>query len=103
MTYAQYLAVFLGIPLVVAVISLRHQIDRTVVLALVVLAAVAIVYTGPWDNAIIDRGVWSYGARQVTGVLIGHVPLEEYCFYVLQVVLTGLLTLYLLRRTRRGE
>jgi lycopene beta-cyclase len=79
----------------------HRRVGRRVLLLLVAIAALAIVYTAPWDNLIVVNGVWSYGPHQILGVVIGHVPLEEYVFYVLQVFLTGILTAALLRSEKR--
>ena len=58
----------------------------------------ALLYTAPWDNYLIARGIWSYSPDRVSGSLrIGRVPLEECCFFVFQPVLTGLCLLCLLR------
>jgi lycopene cyclase domain-containing protein len=99
-TYGVFLALFLGIPLLVGSVLLRRQIDKGLVGVLTVLSLIALAYTAPWDNLIVVAGVWSYAPRQILGVVIGHVPLEEYVFYVLQVFLTGLVTVALLRRER---
>ena len=101
MSYAQFLASFLCIPLFAVVLSMRGCYTRRILLALGAISLIALLYTGPWDNLIIINGVWSYGPHQVTGVLIGHVPLEEYTFYVLQVALTGSLTAWLLAHRGR--
>lgn len=61
------------------------------------IAAVAFVYTIPWDNYLVYRDVWAYGPDRVLGT-IGYVPVEEYAFFLLQPVLTGLW--YLLVRAR---
>jgi lycopene beta-cyclase len=98
MTYLQFLAVFLVIPLLAMVVVARHTITRSLCYTLIGISVIAVAYTGPWDNAIIINGVWSYGPHQVIGALVGHVPLEEYGFYLLQVALTGLFCWYLLRR-----
>jgi lycopene beta-cyclase len=92
MTYWQFLVIFLLPPLLVLAVIVRTSITRSLILTVVGISAVAIGYTGPWDSEIIQHGVWSYGSRQVVGILIGHVPLEEYCFYVLQVSLATLVT-----------
>lgn len=99
MTYGQFLALFLGVPLAVLLLA-HHNVDRRLVLTLAVLSVVAVAYTAPWDNLIIVNGVWSYRRHQILGVLIGHVPLEECVFYVLQVCLTGLLTAAVVRGRR---
>ncbi|PZS10278.1 MAG: lycopene cyclase domain-containing protein [Chloroflexi bacterium] len=97
-TYAFFLILFLCLPLILLTVWLRHALRPRLLILLGVLALVAVVYTGPWDNAIIENGVWSYGNGRVFGLLIGRVPVEEYAFYVLQVCLTGLLTAGLIRR-----
>lgn len=58
-------------------------------LALPLIALMALVYTTPWDNYLIWRDVWHYGTGRVVGT-IGYVPVEEYLFFLLQPVLTGL-------------
>jgi lycopene beta-cyclase len=62
------------------------------------LAVVAVVYTTPWDNYLVASRVWWYDPALVTGIVIGYVPLEEYTFFVVQTLFTGLFTLLLLRR-----
>lgn len=101
MSYGQFLLVFLVAPLVILSIAARRQLSLRLLLTLLGISIVAVGYTGPWDNAIIVNGVWSYGPHKVLGFLIGHVPLEEYAFYILQVCLTGMLATFLL--TRRDE
>ena len=59
----------------------------------------AVTYTGPWDHYIIEQGVWSYPPGRIIGPTIGNVPLEEYCFMILQVTLTALVLLALQPRT----
>ncbi|MGI8549242.1 MAG: lycopene cyclase domain-containing protein [Dehalococcoidia bacterium] len=98
MTYLQFLALFLAPPIMALAWSLRHQYDRRFWLALAVLMLMALVYTGPWDDHLIAVSVWRYTRAQVLGLRLGRVPLEEYVFYLLQVMLTGLFTLFLLRR-----
>lgn len=54
-----------------------------------VMVVLAVVYTTPWDNYLVATGVWHYGSDRVIGT-IGWVPIEEYLFFVLQPLLTGL-------------
>jgi putative membrane protein len=58
----------------------------------------ALVYTTPWDNYLVATGVWWYDPALVTGIRLGWVPVEEYTFFVLQTLLTGFWTIFLLRR-----
>jgi lycopene cyclase domain-containing protein len=89
-TYAAFLALFLVPP--IALLTLRVRPGRRLLGALGVTALLAVVYTGPWDAAIIAEGVWSYPPGRVIGPTVGGVPLEEYAFFVLQTAMTGLLT-----------
>ena len=53
------------------------------------MVAVAFVYTTPWDNWLVANEVWTYPPGAVLAT-IGYVPVEEYAFFVLQTVMTGL-------------
>ena len=70
-----------------AVVHRRSSSDTIAGIGL--LAALALVYTVPWDNYLVARGVWQYSTGTVTA-RIGHTPVGEYAFIVLQPVLTGL-------------
>ena len=109
MTYAQFLVVFLGIPLVIFALAnwLDQRQDKHLPVAmrnlpawipLLVHVLLAVGYTTPWDNYLVATGVWYYDPALVTGITLGWVPIEEYTFFVLQTLFTGLLLLWLLRR-----
>jgi len=55
----------------------------------VVVTGVALAYTVPWDNYLIERGVWWYG-EGVVAATIWHAPIEEYLFIVVQPVVVAL-------------
>jgi lycopene cyclase domain-containing protein len=109
MTYFGFLLRFLVIPLVLmgglTWRDLRRGITRPLALrnwpawmVLLVHVAVALLYTTPWDNYLVATRVWWYDPTLVTGITLGWVPLEEYTFFVLQTLTTGLWLLYLARR-----
>ncbi len=58
---------------------------------------IPIAYTTPWDNYLVARGVWTYPPERVLA-RIGYVPVEEYAFFVLQTLITGLWLMVWLRR-----
>lgn len=62
---------------------------RDVLAVTALLALLALIYTTPWDNYLISRGVWWYGDGTVA-VRFGLAPLGEYLFFVLQPLLVGL-------------
>ncbi len=105
MTYFAFLAVFLALPLaILALLTGRDQRRGRRLPAslsgapfwLVLLGHViaALVYTTPWDNYLVATGVWWYNPDLVTGVTLGYVPIEEYTFFVLQTLFTGLWLLW---------
>jgi lycopene cyclase domain-containing protein len=66
---------------------------------LILLAHVllALVYTTPWDNYLVATRVWWYHPELVMGINLGWVPIEEYTFFVVQTLLTGLWMLAVMR------
>jgi lycopene cyclase domain-containing protein len=98
MSYLAFLLLFLGVPLVALLLLLRTRLRRQLWRPLALTAAAALLYTAPWDNAIIRNGVWSYAPSRVLGLVIGAVPIEEYAFYLLQVLFVGLLTVWVVQR-----
>jgi lycopene cyclase domain-containing protein len=74
------------------------QNGHAVWIALLVHILLAVVYTTPWDNYLVATGVWYYNPVLVSGIMFGYVPLEEYTFFVLETILSGLLWWFLARR-----
>ena len=109
MTYASFLLRFLFIPIVLLLLvslwdrrrgralpePLRGYPARVAITAHVI---VALLYTTPWDNYLVATQVWWYNPALVIGWTIGWVPIEEYTFFVVQSILTGLALLALARR-----
>ncbi|MFC7235183.1 lycopene cyclase domain-containing protein [Halosegnis marinus] len=54
-----------------------------------ILVAVAVLYTIPWEMALIGRGVWTYGEGAVRARLWG-IPYEELLFIAVQPIATAL-------------
>lgn len=98
MTYLEFLGIFLVPPIAGLLILERGRVPLRLAGQLGALVVVAVVYTAPWDRELITESVWTYPAAQVAGATILRVPVEEYAFYALQVVLAGLVTASLLRR-----
>jgi len=70
--------------------------------AIPLLCLIAFVYTTPWDNYLVARQVWWYGLDRVIAT-IGYVPIEEYFFFLIQPVLTGLFLFHVLGRWDTGD
>jgi lycopene cyclase domain-containing protein len=107
--YFGFLATFVGIPLAILAfltwLDYRRkrrlpQILRSLPAGWVLTAhvLVAVIYTTPWDNYLVATEVWWYDPELVTGLTLGWVPIEEYTFFILQTVMTGLWLLWLARR-----
>jgi lycopene beta-cyclase len=109
MTYALFLLIFLGLPILLAIIANWLDLKRTKTLPitlsslpawlpLVILVVLAVAYTTPWDNYLVATRVWYYNPELVTGMTIGWVPIEEYTFFILQTIMTGLWVIFLGKR-----
>lgn len=102
MSYAAFHLVFLLPPIVLLAVVVRWRTASCTPRSLLMLGLIqmmALAYTTPWDNYLVYRGVWTYGPERVLGT-IGYVPVEEYVFFLLQPVLTGLWYLVLRDRLR---
>ncbi|MHA1944639.1 MAG: lycopene cyclase domain-containing protein [Candidatus Hodarchaeales archaeon] len=101
LTYLSFLLIFIGIPLILTSLlyiwkylkgdEIQKNTIKKILLALLVLTVIALIYTTPWDNFLVENGVWFYDSSKVLGIIIGFVPIEEYTFFVVQTLLIGLL------------
>lgn len=97
MTYLQFHLVFV-LPPLLGLAWLTRTHGSALRYGLVgLLAAVAVIYTFPWDAELIRRGVWGYPEGRVLGT-VGGIPVEEVAFFVLQPLLAGLWTLWVVGR-----
>lgn len=91
-TYLQFHGLFLLPPLVaLGTVSVRRRTEWHSAhwAGTAIILALALAYTTPWDNYLIERGVWWYGEGAVTARL-WLAPIEEYLFIVFQTVLAAL-------------
>jgi len=100
MSYLQFHVVF-TIPALIIMRVIQPTIvlsdRRKANLSVGVIAVIAFLYTTPWDNFLVANNIWYYGTDRVIGI-IGHVPYEEYAFFLIQTFITGLWTFWLLHR-----
>lgn len=101
MTYFSFLAIFLLPPIAVLLWLLRGRLRREHWIALIALMTIALIYTTPWDNYLVIRGVWTFDTAKIANIFLWRVPLEEYIFYLLQVMMSGLFTIWLMQRRRQ--
>ena len=109
MTYFGFLLRFLFIPilifLAITIWDNRNnkqingfQNGRAVWIAIGIHILLAVIYTTPWDNYLVATGVWYYNTDLVNGLVIGYVPIEEYTFFIVETILSGLWWWFLARR-----
>ncbi len=109
MTYFGFLLRFLFLPIIVflAITWWDNKNNRptpgfangrAVWMAILTHVILAVTYTTPWDNYLVATGVWYYNPKLVTGLVIGYVPIEEYTFFVVETILSGLWWWFLARR-----
>lgn len=109
MTYFTILFLFLIPPLLALVIFVprdlwgwiffrRKKPDLRPYWIILAHIMIALIYTTPWDNYLVATSVWWYDPDLVAGLRLGWVPIEEYLFFILQTLLTGLITIELGRR-----
>jgi len=109
MTYFGFLLRFLFVP-ILAFLAITYWDSKNnkqvpgfrnggaVRIAIAIHVLLAVVYTTPWDNYLVATGVWHYNPELVTGLVIGYVPIEEYTFFVVETILSGLWWWFLTRR-----
>jgi len=109
MTYFGFLLRFLIIPILVFLAITywdnrrnrqitSFQTGRAVWIGIGIHILLAVFYTTLWDNYLVATGVWYYNPKLVTGLVIGYVPIEEYTFFVLETLLSGLWWWFLVLR-----
>lgn len=109
MTYFGFLGIFLVIPILLlsGIFILDNKKGKPFPVALshfnplkaiALLVIIALTYTTLWDNYLVATGVWWYDPERVSGLIFGWVPVEEYTFFILQPIMTGLWIAFLARR-----
>lgn len=105
MSYSSFLLWFLVPPILVLGVVHTRMIQagrsRESWKWIALLAAIAFVYTTPWDNYLVYRGIWGYGPERILGT-VGYIPVEEYIFFILQPIMTGLWTSLVIDRVAPG-
>ena len=99
MTYAQFLLVFLLLPILVLAVALCKTLRRSHLVAGGLVCLLAFVYTTPWDNYAAYARLWTFDPKFVRGApfWFGYLPLEEYLFYFAEAIFVCLALLALSR------
>lgn len=103
MSYLEFHLFFTLPPIVLMALTLPRSLStiggQRAQWTLPLISFIALVYTIPWDNYLVAKEVWWYGPDRVLAT-IGFVPIEEYLFFILQPLLTGLFLFQYLGRWR---
>ena len=112
MTYWGYHLIF-TIPLIALLLYLlRGEIRRAHIACWAVICLIVMAFTTPWDNYAAFLGIWGFGEQVSLGYpfsrmadhrgWIGHIPFEEYAFFIIETTLVCLFCLYFLPRKISG-
>jgi lycopene cyclase domain-containing protein len=89
----------------------RHRWRPGTVASWIAVLAIVMVFTTPWDNYAAALGIWGFGegvslfypfadlAEQTRW--LGHIPIEEYSFFVLEATMVCLVTFFFLPKRPR--
>lgn len=99
LSYLEFLFIFLTLPIIglTLMAMLRTDLglfDRTTGQGLAITMILAVIYTTPWDNLLIEHGVWRYGPETVL-LHLWAAPLGEYLFLILQPILAAFILIHL--------
>jgi len=100
MIYWALNAFFLGAVAIVAIATLvSRRAPRW--LAVLIAAGILLIFTAIFDNVLIGLGFVGYNRTLISGVFIGHAPIEDFAYTIAAVVLLPSLWTLLTRKPRR--
>ncbi|MEO0454908.1 MAG: lycopene cyclase domain-containing protein, partial [Verrucomicrobiota bacterium] len=93
MTYLQF-HLFFNVPLLffLALAAAPFLLASQVIIAILIVLAIVMVFTTPWDNYAAFKGIWGFSEGQYTKK-IGYLPIEEYLFFITQSLQAMMLTM----------
>jgi lycopene cyclase domain-containing protein len=113
MTYWGYHLLFTLPLLVVLFVLVRSQLRLAHYVCWGITCLIVMIATTPWDNYAAAIGIWGFGEGVSLGYpfrdwadrtpFLGHIPFEEYAFFLIQTTLACLLTVWLMGRMSAKE
>jgi lycopene cyclase domain-containing protein len=101
MTYAQFLLVFLVVPIVLLLVLVCRRLRGRHLWACALVCGLAFAYTSPWDNHAAKTKLWTFDPNFAPpSHFVLYLPWEEYAFYFAQGILLCLLLVALAPRLR---
>ncbi|MCW5892838.1 MAG: lycopene cyclase domain-containing protein [bacterium] len=89
MTYGGFLFLFVVPPLLAVLWRHGWALHRRGWAAMALLLVIVYASTTAWDNAAVAMGLWGFDPQRVWGPHLWYLPVEEYAFFGLQTLLTG--------------
>lgn len=113
MTYWLYHILF-TLPLLAALLwVMRTTLTTAHAICMGITAVIAFAFTTPWDNYAVFLGIWSFGDAVSLGYplhhlsdhtsWLGHIPVEEYAFFVIETLLACLTVTFFIQRQKTRE
>lgn len=106
MTYWGYHLIFTLPVIAVLAFLLRRRIRLAHAVCWLITCTIVMAFTTPWDNYAAFLGVWGFGEGVSLGypfaplaetrAWIGHIPFEEYAFFILETTMVCLVCLVFL-------
>ncbi len=113
MTYWGYHLMFTLPVLTVLFVLARRRIRPAHVVCWLVLCIIVFLFTTPWDNYAVHLGIWGFGENVSLGYplaslatatpWLGHIPFEEYAFFLIEATMVCLTTLLFLPQRRKSD
>lgn len=95
MNYLTFHLVFnLPFLLILLFLNRSNQLFTDHFLAAAVVLLIVVVFTSPWDNYAVFRGIWGFPRHKYL-FRVGWLPVEEYAFFLIQSVQVMLLVVWL--------
>jgi len=115
MTYWGYHLIFTLPLILILLVILRRQLRPAHFICWGIVSLIAFCFTTPWDNYAVYLGIWGFGdgvslwypltslaksPENPDGLTwLGHIPIEEYAFFIIEGALVCLVLCFLLFRS----
>jgi len=113
MTYWGYHLVFTLPAIAILLWLVRKRLRIAHLWCYLVVCGIVMLFTTPWDNYAAFLGIWGFGEdvslwwpfRDIASntPLLGHIPFEEYAYFLIQTTLAVLFTILLLPAPKKVQ
>lgn len=119
MTYWGYHLLFILPPIAFLLWRTWRQLRGAHLLCWLAVCAIVMIFTTPWDNYAAYLGIWGFGEGVSLGypfadaarssenpdglTWLGHIPFEEYAYFILEATLACLAVVWLIGSRSRHD